>query len=583
MWRPQSTPSNAKKIKLPKPLKQKPVKAPEEKFIVVVNPWMSIKNTDFLIAMGGWLQCAFGKAALAIYHMGDKRSFIIVEFPANTDIKSRLGAHHPCEIFKEDAQFEHLRRIPKPSLIYEYNFPIHKHPNVTGGFLAEYPSFSDPTVPDSPFKWGPDYPPPRTAPARPPPVECQLALPIPKEKLDSLQPLPSRVGQPQRPIPSNPPPFSGPSATPLARPQRIQDNHHNTSVDARSRTPPDSLCTPTAGKVGKLDPYEEDEQANALLHSATPALDSPPPESMQSESINVKKEDEAHLELHSRRGTSHPQIEREGTHDAVSAGLRDTYERYTSATSSTIRKSEVSHSPRDGRDRRIKAESFPDDVFRRRSGFSEVKVERGTGERHVDRSQRGKVEVQDNPSIPPSGSRAAPQRVKKEDEDEDRWHSGVSPRSKAESRGQGCHSREERRRHHPTSINRERSPRGRPLVIKKEEDVEDRRWSTQRSGAPDASPSPMWRPKRERSVDVALGDGFSRGSSPKRPRIKAEHDNRRSSLYDAGYDGHGSRSPTRPRGRDYDDRNSGRARPHARSERPGEGSRWKGVKQESAF
>ncbi|KAK1221692.1 hypothetical protein PQX77_015522 [Marasmius sp. AFHP31] len=541
MWRPQSAPSKAKKIKLPKPLKQKPVKAPDEKFIVVVNPWMSIKNTNFIMAMGGWLQCAFGKAALAIYHMGDKRSFIIVEFPASTDIRSRLGAHHPCEIFKEDAEFEQLRRIPKPSLIYEYNFPIHKHPNgkypITGGFLAEYPSFSDPTVADSPFKWGPDYPPPRMAPARPLPVECQLALPIPREILDSLQPLPSRDGQPQPATPSDPSFSTGPSATSMARPQHTQDNDHDTSIDARSRTPPVSLCEPTVGKVGKLDPYEEDEQANALLRAATPALDGPPPESIRSESVITKKEDETYPEPHSERGTSHPQTEREGTHDAVSAELRDAYERYMSAKSSTIRQSEGPHSQRSlSPDRRIKAEPHPDDdVLRRRSDFPEVKVERGMEHRHVDRSQRVKVEVRDNPSIPPSGSRAAPQRVKKEDEDEDRWHPGVSPGPKVESRGQGYHSREERRRHHPTSTNRERSPRGGPSVIKKEEEVEDKRWST-RSGALDTASSPSWRTKRERNMDAVLGDESPRGSSSKRPRFKDEHDSRRSCLYDAGYD-----------------------------------------------
>ncbi|KAK1215784.1 hypothetical protein PQX77_021594 [Marasmius sp. AFHP31] len=515
------------------------------------------------MAMGGWLQCAFGKAALAIYHMGDKRSFIIVEFPANTDISSRLGAHHPCEIFKEDAGFEQLRRIPKPSLIYEYNFPVHKHPN------GKYPSWLELRVADSPFKWGPDYPPPRMAPARPLPVECQLALPIPREILDSLQPLPSRDGQPQPATPSDPS-SDGPSATSMARPQHTQDNDYDTGIDARSRTPPASLCKPTVGKVGKLDPYEEDEQANALLHSATPALHGPSPESIRSESVIVKKEDEIYLEPHPERGTSLSQTECEGTHDAVSAELRDAFERYMSAKSSTTRQSEGSRSQRSlSRDRRIKVEPHPDDdALHRRSDFPEVKVERGTEQRHVDRSQRVKVEVQDNPSIPPSGSRAAPQRVKKEDEDEDRWHPGVSPRPKVESRGQGYHSREERRRHHPTSTDCERSPRGGPSVIKKEEYIEDRGWST-RPRTLDTAPSPSWRMKRERNVDAVLGDKSSRGSSSKRPRIKEEHDSCRSCLYDTGYDGtistccalffwltriagRGSRSPTRPRGRDYD-------------------------------
>ncbi|KAL0569834.1 hypothetical protein V5O48_012122 [Marasmius crinis-equi] len=504
------------------------------KFIIVMNPWMHINNKSFFQAMGGWLHCAFGEGPRAIHHMGNKRSFIIAELPASVDVNTKLGAHHPCEFFKDEPRFEGLRQMNKPAFIYAYNFRKGLTIASAANFLEDHTSYPDPEGVDSPFKWGADYPAPRLAPAIPTHTECDRALAIPSNILATLQPL-------------SPRPRPTPPSTPL-----VQSSAPEASVNTNSRINREkevhgrSSQAQTVGKVGKLDPYEDDERASALLHSTSVELGSSTPhlsrvhtqtgeevDSVQhGEGAERAHESPHRLGLREESKPSLPQGSQVESNEDVSPELREAYEQYLKSREVTSRvkteerqsRSLTVDSQRKEGNGYIKPEPVDDVLPAPSSSSMTVKVERGEDRKDPAGSLRFKRE--DRSRQPEARSHASiPGVVKKEKQEEEEMRlRALQPEVKREPVDDDYP-----RLRAPESQQRPPSIKSEPLdvpipqhtsssTVKKEEE-EDRKWA----GSPERIPPPAWRKKRERNVDAVFGDDSgARPSSSERSRVKLE-------------------------------------------------------------
>ncbi|KAK7032172.1 hypothetical protein VNI00_013346 [Paramarasmius palmivorus] len=286
-----------------KPLK-KYTQPSDEKFIVVSKPWIHISKSAFIYAIGGWLECASGTRPLAIYHMGvnNARNYIIVSLPSSVDITQLLGSHRPSEFIKDDPQHAKLKATEDDSWIYEYNYGAHGDPSESASSLSiierkteillEQWDMSIPEhgpVESSPFKRGEDYPPPRLCPPVPG-FHCEVARRIPTNILEKLQAREeqvlaekqaaqaaaaaeaARLAEEQRSLlrPSNVQPPDSTMFTPYVPPSHLYPKPNGGIVQVPQDTPEPSTSDPQIGKIGKMDPYEEDEAANFLLQSGPP-------------------------------------------------------------------------------------------------------------------------------------------------------------------------------------------------------------------------------------------------------------------------------------------------------------------------
>ncbi|KAF9262563.1 hypothetical protein L218DRAFT_960023 [Marasmius fiardii PR-910] len=437
MWKPQRTPKSQKpiKIKVPK-LKQKLAKPPPEKYIVVVNLWRYISSPDFFMMMGGWLQCAFGVQPLAIYYNGNKAEFIIVEFPSNVDVRSRLGAHHPSEFLK-DAVWTKISKTVKSdaSVIYEYNYPVHKDPDIK--FNKNLNEWPDPFCAASPFKWGTDYPPSRLPHTFLSVANDYYALPLPREILNTLRP---------RLLPPAKPPSPGhdqrsernPRASLGANPPTTKLESDETNERSLSRSQVGTRTQSAHGKIGKLDPYEEEDNANALLHSPFSAEVKTEPDVEQN--VSIKSEDGVSSRRESIGNASafHVKVKEEaveGDGSTVSAGLRVAYDEFMAVKveigqdgrrPQTLRPERsdryIKHQPRDegvsgtGRMRSIKREEEERKFL---GDFSREKVD-PRGRRWPDPNHEQLREVDKKEEEKESRIRDFPARVKLEHRNDDR-------------------------------------------------------------------------------------------------------------------------------------------------------------------
>ncbi|KAI3608979.1 hypothetical protein WG66_010990 [Moniliophthora roreri] len=279
-----------KPLKLPKWKPPKEVKLPDEKYIVIVKPWIDSSNPAFFKALGGWLECASGTCPTIIYHMGSKRNHVIVQFPPNVDTMRLLGSHRPSEFVRGEPKFNNIRKNNQVTDVYEYNYKVHGDPS-TKGWNSEYPHHG--SVQDSPFKQGAQYPCPRLAPRTPEQFACNVAQPIPRDILEQLEAREAIIrateeramaeeeaARPAAPVAAanrasprdlSPPP-SGPSQTstqnsvttftPYVPPSHLYPNPNGDIVQL-----PRNIPQPQIGKIGKMDPYEEEEEAKFLLQA----------------------------------------------------------------------------------------------------------------------------------------------------------------------------------------------------------------------------------------------------------------------------------------------------------------------------
>ncbi|KAF5352072.1 hypothetical protein D9758_009442 [Tetrapyrgos nigripes] len=182
-------------LKYPKPLKQKTyTTADDVKYVVVVHPWPHIPPKDgndsrrdgrsyhdrrprgfqeVIDWMGTWLEKMLGESGLrpsVIYHMRDKREFVIVELPAQIELQNILGAHNSTKFLKPGW----VKPSKQPSWIYEYNYAQFGHPSRKRGFDEAFASRLS-HIWDS---FQDSYPPP----SLPPPARSSdFALPIPED------------------------------------------------------------------------------------------------------------------------------------------------------------------------------------------------------------------------------------------------------------------------------------------------------------------------------------------------------------------------------------------------------------------
>ncbi|KAG7091416.1 hypothetical protein E1B28_010452 [Marasmius oreades] len=495
MWKPSRIPS-AKPIKLPKPLKIKLAKPPPEKYIVVTNLWLYLSSPNFFTMMGGWLQCAFGSPPLAIYHNGNQAEYIIVEFSSNVDVRSRLGAHHPCEFIKDVAWLEFHKAVKThASVIYEYNYPVHKDPSIK--FDNKLNTWPDPFSSLSPFKWGADYPPPRLPDTFLSAVSGCCALPLPRDLLKTLEP---PLDPPATPHDQH---FRSSDASLQSNPQPIPKRsadkpHEQTKTQIKVEAP----TQPAIWKVGKLDPYEEEENANALFRSTLDAEVKTEPDVEQKyfvKDVDVKSEDDFQRARESRRNASTLHVkEKPSEGGMISMELRSAYGKHQSVKMEPghdERRSQILQSRRVEVDRHIKPE--PRDDVVPGTGATEIKGEEDAEERKfVGDISRERVERRDRPST--SHSRPRKVKVEKKEEEEGSRICDSTLQVKLENHDDRLWTNEPQ--HHGSHVKHEpSSPRDLSITVKEEERKADI------NGPFEKTSLPSWRMKRERNVVAVFG------------------------------------------------------------------------------
>jgi len=110
--------------------KSKSQKLPEEKFLVVVDPW---RYRHFIQDLGGWFEIMLrdeypGTRVNMIYMQGSNHN-AIVELPEHVDTRPLLGAHYHSIFLKPPYNLS----ADGVSYIYEYNVQTYGHPAYLGG------------------------------------------------------------------------------------------------------------------------------------------------------------------------------------------------------------------------------------------------------------------------------------------------------------------------------------------------------------------------------------------------------------------------------------------------------------------
>ncbi|KAF8867560.1 hypothetical protein BD779DRAFT_136831 [Infundibulicybe gibba] len=113
---------------------------PDEKFIVVVNPWGSPTNKLFINNVGAWFEHMLyedypNTQVEAIYTQGT-HSNIVVELPAHVDISQYLGAHAYARFLAPP-----WNTSPHIAYMYEYNYESFDHPT-RKGWKSSYPTYT---------------------------------------------------------------------------------------------------------------------------------------------------------------------------------------------------------------------------------------------------------------------------------------------------------------------------------------------------------------------------------------------------------------------------------------------------------
>ncbi|KAF8352292.1 hypothetical protein F5887DRAFT_1277946 [Amanita rubescens] len=212
----------------------------DEQLLVVVGPWPASgpKHEQFVNNVSSWFEvmlrednpCASLKVE-AIYQQKTHPN-IIVELPAEANIEHLLGAHHWGVFLKEPhkSRWEGL-----VSYVYEYNYDAFHHPSRINWY-AGIPTYMaiDPTFPVlSP------YPLPGPAPA----PRLPYAINLPKHLRINRNAAPAHDPHP-------------------VVPAEVDDAKKDKTADAPLPGP--------GSKLGKMDPYEEEEKSINMLRPSAP-------------------------------------------------------------------------------------------------------------------------------------------------------------------------------------------------------------------------------------------------------------------------------------------------------------------------
>ncbi|KAG0708569.1 hypothetical protein DFH29DRAFT_890899 [Suillus ampliporus] len=267
-------------------------------YVVVTSPWGMNRDSKNRVArdfnrLAAWIQHILQDKGVdatveCIFRMGT-RDEVIVQFPYGTDIQPLLGEHKWAIISKK---WDGHPNDGRASSLFEYNFRNNGDPS-NHNWAEEYPS---PLPPGSVPAKSP-YPEPGWA--EPPSSIRSLVLPVPpRSPLPVPEAEPTAISVPEfrekPPLPPVPPPASPTNITSAFKPYvpPMQHPAHGTfinqpgnpSVDQQSHqsTPGEGEHVPALKYIKKLDPYQEEEEAQALLRT--------PPRDSQSDSKPIKHE-----------------------------------------------------------------------------------------------------------------------------------------------------------------------------------------------------------------------------------------------------------------------------------------------------
>ncbi|KAG1737856.1 uncharacterized protein EDB91DRAFT_1249531 [Suillus paluster] len=282
-------------------------------YVVVSCPWGMNRVTKNRVAqdfdrLAAWIQYVLQDKGVdatveCIFQMGT-RDEVIVQLPLGADIQPLLGEHKWAIISKK---WDGDPNDGRASSLFEYNFRNNGDPS-NHNWAEEYPSPLPPgSVPaKSPYPEPGWAEPPSSirslvlpVPPRPPtPVPesepSQIPIPIP---VQIPIPVPVPAFQGTTPLPPVSPPTAPANATSAFRPYEPPTQHpahgtfidqinkpRNLSVDQQSHqsSPGEGEHAPALKYIKKLDPYQEEEDTQALLRT--------PPRDSQSDSKPIKHE-----------------------------------------------------------------------------------------------------------------------------------------------------------------------------------------------------------------------------------------------------------------------------------------------------
>ncbi|KAG2073744.1 hypothetical protein BDR04DRAFT_1094284 [Suillus decipiens] len=240
-------------------------------YVVVTTPWgmnrvpKSRISQDFN-RLAAWVQLILQDKDIdakvqCIFGMGT-RDEVIVQLPYGIDIQPLLGEHKIANISK---RWDGNPNDDRASCFFEYNFRNNGDPS-NHNWAEEYPDVTPEFVPPvkSPY--------PEPGWAEPPRSIRNLVLPIPhRPVLPTPEAEPTPTPDPET---THPPPDSLPAApaniTSTFRPYEPPTQHptHGTFINQTNQPTPAKGKQATAQKhMKKLDPYQEDEDALALLRT----------------------------------------------------------------------------------------------------------------------------------------------------------------------------------------------------------------------------------------------------------------------------------------------------------------------------
>lgn len=215
----------------------KKYKAPDSKYLVVVDPWGTPGHPCFIGNVAAWFELMLkddypDEDVKTIFTQGTHNN-VIVELSESVDVLPYLGAHHHARFLTQP-----YNRTDNVSYIYEYDYETQNDPT-RRGWTAKYPSGYDIKI----FPIVQPYPPPLPAP-----------------------PPPFHVGYAKRPqnIAVAPPPNvvfnqSPPSIVPIHKDIQLSTPLPNVETE--------DLRPNSVANSKKRDPYEEADEAERLLRT----------------------------------------------------------------------------------------------------------------------------------------------------------------------------------------------------------------------------------------------------------------------------------------------------------------------------
>ncbi|KAI0370192.1 hypothetical protein BV20DRAFT_1035959 [Pilatotrama ljubarskyi] len=237
------------------------------KYIVIEDPWpgnptgnLKARNQVYFNHLCTWVYFMLGKAheAEAVFSV-NTRSEVILRLPETVDLTPILGAH-PWRKFLSRGDAKDKDRV---SYVFEYNYRLKGEP-ASHSWVETYPSVSGDPPPH--LRFPVVFPYPHVSWASPKGKNCaDLALPLPATRQPT--PVPDTSGFVPYQHPSQLTAGTVDNARP--RPDQASETEHKPK-----------------GKLGKIDPYEE--ESNALRSLRSESLDVHAPVKQEGSDARVK-------------------------------------------------------------------------------------------------------------------------------------------------------------------------------------------------------------------------------------------------------------------------------------------------------